>query len=48
MLGAELFFYSRVVHAALYLAGVPIVRPLVWTVGLVGTGMVMLATLGLI
>jgi len=48
MLGAELFFYSRVVHAALYLAGVPIVRPLAWAVGLVGTGMLMLATLGLI
>jgi uncharacterized MAPEG superfamily protein len=48
VLGAELFFYSRVVHAALYLAGVPMVRPLAWTVGIVGTGMVLRSVLGLI
>jgi uncharacterized MAPEG superfamily protein len=46
VLGAELFFYSRVVHAALYLAGVPLVRPLAWAVGLAGTVMVLLAALG--
>ena len=48
VLGAELFFYSRVVHAVLYLAGVPMIRPLAWTVGLVGTLMVLLAVLHLI
>lgn len=48
VLGAELFFYSRVVHAVLYLAGVPMIRPLAWTVGLVGTVMVLLAVLHLI
>jgi len=48
VLGAQLFFWSRVAHAALYLVGVPIVRPLVWTVGLVGTFMVLLAVLGVI
>jgi uncharacterized MAPEG superfamily protein len=48
VLGAQLFFYSRVVHAALYLAGVPWVRPLAWTVGIVGTGMVLKSVLGLI
>ena len=47
-LGAELFFYSRLVHAALYLAGVPMIRPLAWAVGLVGTLMVLLAVLGVI
>ena len=47
-LGAELFFYSRVVHAILYLAGVPMVRPLAWAVGLVGTLMMLAALLGLL
>ena len=43
VLGAQLFFYARVVHAALYLAGVPWVRPLAWAVGIVGTVMVFVA-----
>ena len=46
-LGAQLFFYSRVVHAVLYLAGVPAVRPLVYGVGAVGTLMILAALLGL-
>ena len=48
VLGAELFFYARVVHAGLYLAGVPLIRPLAWAVGLIGTLMVLLAVLKLI
>lgn len=47
VLGAELFFYSRIAHAVLYLAAVPLVRPLVWTVGIAGTVMILLAALGL-
>ncbi len=47
VLGAELFFWSRLVHAALYLAGVPWIRPLAWAVGLVGIVMVLAAVLGL-
>lgn len=47
-LGAQLFFYSRVAHAILYIVGVPMIRPLFWTVGIVGTAMVLLAALGLI
>lgn len=46
VLGAQLFLYSRVVHAALYVLGVPIVRPLAWAVGIVGTGMVFAALVG--
>ena len=34
MLGAQLFFYSRVAHAILYILGVPLVRPLAWAVGI--------------
>ena len=41
VLGAQLFFYARVVHAVLYLAGVPWIRPVAWAVGIVGTGMVL-------
>ncbi|BCW89150.1 hypothetical protein sos41_23060 [Alphaproteobacteria bacterium SO-S41] len=43
VLGAQLFFYSRVVHALLYTFGVPMVRPLAWVVGLAGTVMILLA-----
>jgi len=43
VLGAQLFFYARVVHAGLYLAGVPWVRPLAWAAGIVGTVMVFAA-----
>lgn len=46
-LGAKLFFYSRVAHAAIYLLGLPKIRPLAWAVGLVGTLMVLAAVLGL-
>ncbi|CAN5551368.1 hypothetical protein BH10PSE5_BH10PSE5_02890 [soil metagenome] len=47
VLGAQLFFYSRVVHAVLYIFGVPVVRPLAWAVGVVGTVMVFAALVGL-
>lgn len=46
VLGAQLFFYSRVVHAVLYLAGVPMIRPLAWAVGLAGTIMIFAALMG--
>jgi uncharacterized MAPEG superfamily protein len=42
-LGAELFFYSRVVHAVLYVAGVPMIRPLAWLVSMAGTAMIFAA-----
>ncbi|WP_304169668.1 MAPEG family protein [Phenylobacterium aquaticum] len=45
-LGAQLFFYSRVVHAGLYLFGVPMVRPLAWAVGVTGTVMVFAVLMG--
>jgi uncharacterized MAPEG superfamily protein len=41
--GAQMFFYSRVAHAVVYLAGLPKVRPLVWAIGIVGTIMVFVA-----
>jgi len=44
--GAQLFFYSRVAHAVVYLAGLPWIRPLFWTIGIVGTVMMFLALFG--
>jgi uncharacterized MAPEG superfamily protein len=46
-LGARLFFYSRVAHAVIYLAGLPMVRPLFWAIGIAGTVMIFLALFGL-
>jgi uncharacterized MAPEG superfamily protein len=43
VLAAQLFFYARLAHAALYLTGVPWIRPLAWGVGIVGTVMVFVA-----
>jgi uncharacterized MAPEG superfamily protein len=45
VLGAELFFWARLAHAGLYLAGIPWVRPLAWGVGIAGTIMVLVAVL---
>ena len=35
-LGAMLFFYGRLAHAIVYIAGVPWVRTAAWTVSVVG------------
>ncbi len=47
VLGAQLFFYARVVHALLYLVGVPWIRPLAWGVGIAGTVLVFAPLAGL-
>jgi uncharacterized MAPEG superfamily protein len=46
VLGSQLFFFSRVAHAAIYLTGLPKIRPLVWAVGITGTIMVFAALVG--
>lgn len=43
--GASLYLAARVLYVPLYAAGVPVVRSLVWTVGLVGLGLVLAAVL---
>jgi uncharacterized MAPEG superfamily protein len=43
VIGAQVFFYARVAHAALYLVGVPWVRPLAWGAGIAGTAAVFVA-----
>lgn len=47
-LGAQIFLWSRLAHAVLYIAGVPLVRPLAWAAGLFGTLWVLLALIGVI
>jgi uncharacterized MAPEG superfamily protein len=39
-LGATLFFWARLVHAVVYIAGIPWVRSAAWTVSFVGIVMV--------
>ena len=48
VLGAELFFWSRLAHAILYMVGVPWLRTVVFFAGLAGAVMILLAVLGLI
>ncbi|TNE36833.1 MAG: MAPEG family protein [Alphaproteobacteria bacterium] len=45
VLGAQLFFYCRIVHAIIYLGGWPWIRPLFWLGGVVGMVMIFLALL---
>lgn len=45
VLGAQIFFFARVVHAVIYLAGLPLIRPLAWMVSLAGIIMIALALL---
>lgn len=47
VLGAQLFFYARLAHALIYVTGLPMIRPLAWAVGLIGTLMVLKALLGI-
>lgn len=48
VLGAQMFFYGRVAHAVIYLAGWPLVRPMAWAVSMAGTLLVLLALLGIL
>ena len=48
VLGAQLFFYSRAAHAAVYLIGLPIIRPLIWLVGIAGTVIIFLSLFGIV
>jgi uncharacterized MAPEG superfamily protein len=41
LIGAHLYIWSRIVYLGLYLAGVPLIRSLVWNVALVGILMVL-------
>lgn len=42
LLGAQLFFWARLVYAAVYIAGIPWVRTAVWTVSVIGLILILL------
>ena len=47
VLGSQLFFYSRVIHAGIYIAGVPWVRPVFWAIGMAGCVMIFIELIGI-
>ena len=44
-LGAQLYFWARVVYLPVYAAGIPFVRTAVWTVSIIGLVMVFLGAM---
>jgi uncharacterized MAPEG superfamily protein len=43
VLGAQLYFWSRLVYVPIYAAGIPYLRTLIWTVSMVGIVLVLAA-----
>ncbi|MBL8532169.1 MAG: MAPEG family protein [Hyphomonadaceae bacterium] len=48
VLGAQVFFWSRLGHAIWYAFGWPIVRPLFWLAGVIGCVLIFLSLFGII
>jgi len=44
-LGAQLYFWTRVVYVPVYAAGIPVARTVLWTASVVGLVMVLLGAL---
>jgi uncharacterized MAPEG superfamily protein len=40
-LGTQLFFWARLVYVPIYIAGIPWVRTLVWTVSVIGMALIL-------
>ncbi|MGO9357983.1 MAG: MAPEG family protein [Xanthobacteraceae bacterium] len=45
LLGAEIFFWSRLVYLAVYYAGIPMLRTAVWGVSIIGLAIMVVAIL---
>jgi len=45
VLGAQLYFWARLVYVPVYASGITVVRTLIWTVSMVGIVMVLTAAL---
>lgn len=39
-LGAEIFFFARLVYVPVYLIGIPYLRTLIWVVSVIGLGLI--------
>jgi uncharacterized MAPEG superfamily protein len=48
VLGAQIFFFSRIAHAVWYAFGWPYIRPLFFFAGVAGCGMIFLALFGVL
>jgi uncharacterized MAPEG superfamily protein len=48
VLGAQIFFWSRLAHAVWYAFGWPYVRPLFWFAGVIGCLLIFLALFGIV
>lgn len=48
ILGAQVFFFARVAYSIVYLAGWPIIRPLIWLAGVIGCALIYLALFGIL
>ena len=45
-IGAQLYFWSRLVYVPVYALGIPVVRTIIWALSIVGLVMVLTAALG--
>ena len=48
VLGAQIFFFSRLAHAVWYIAGWPLLRPLFWLAGVIACVLIFLALFGIL
>ena len=48
ILGAQIFFFARLAYSIVYLAGWPIIRPLLWFTGVIGCALIYLALFGIL
>jgi uncharacterized MAPEG superfamily protein len=48
LLGAQIFFFARLGHAIIYIAGWPYIRPLFWLAGVIGCILIFLALFGVL
>lgn len=48
ILGAQIFFFSRLAHAVWYIAGWPLVRPIFWLAGIIACVLIFLALFGIL
>ncbi len=46
VLGAQLFFWGRLAHAAIYMAGIPWLRTAAWLVSVLGLLLIFLQLVG--
>lgn len=44
--GAQLFVLSRLLYVPVYIAGIPVLRSALWTIGIIGLGIMALAVIG--